>query len=60
MPQGNKDKEVSKNEMLRAQGPAHSLLGKDRTGKREEKDERGHAVRQGRIPGTPGRGGLKT
>lgn len=46
--------------MLRAQGPAHSLLGKDRAEKREEKDERGHAVRQGGIPGTLGRGGLKT
>lgn len=57
---GTKTREVSKKtKMLRAQGPAHSLLGKDRPGKRKETDERGHPVRQGGIPGIPGRGSLK-
>lgn len=58
-PKEQRQGKSQKNKMLRAPGPAHSLLGKDRTGKRKETDERGHPGRQGGIPGIPGRGSLK-
>lgn len=45
-PQRIKDGGSLKNEMLRAQGLAHSLLGKDSTGKRKETDDRSHPMRQ--------------